>query len=223
VRQGPAARAAERTVAESVTRKGTQPSVVPSSVPPPTFLFIGESWTGQRGIFAIQDARTKASSWHQVGDKIGPYEIAGSRNGQLLVKANEQEFLVPLRGIAMEQKSQAPGFDATSTAQASATTIKVWVNGVGVEATPGQISPDLLNIYTDSKEALLHADVPENLKPMIDQALEATTVVHSDAKDGIRRSDLPPEISARMSDELLAKINAAVQKDPAVKDASGLK
>jgi hypothetical protein len=217
------AREPGRSVAAPASPPAVPHSAAPASLPPPTFLFVGESWSGPVGIFALQDPVTKASSWYQVGEKNGPYEIAGSRNGQLLVKANGQEFTVALRGISLQSTSSAPSVDAPSITQNGPSTIKVWLNGVGVEAAPAQMSPELLRIYTESKEALLRAEVPADLKPMIAQALEATTVVHSDAKSGLRRADLPPEVSAKMSDELIEKINAAVQKDPAVRNASGAK
>lgn len=195
-------------------RKAVYSGEVSSAIQAPTFFFVGESWVGKIGYFAIQDADTHASAWHRIGDRIGLYEIVGSRDGAVIVRANDQEYSIPLKGIQMTQTSPEQS-SMENKLPLVTPTIKVWANGVAVEATPDRMPPELLKAYTDSKEAMLAAKVPANLEPLIAQGLESTTVYLADGRNGLNRSDMPPEVSAQMSDETLAKINAEVRTDPA--------
>lgn len=176
---------------------------------PPPFLFTGVSWLGKNGFVALQDTRTQKSAWYRLGETIDRYELAGLKDGLLLVRIQGKEFLLPLKGIELTQAAGGPAQDVTATPPPSPT-IKVWVNGVGVEATPDKMPPEFLKAYNDSKEALLNAKVSKNLEPQIAQALDSKIVVVS-GPDGMKRSDFPPDLAAKLDDATLAKINAAIK------------
>lgn len=196
-----------------------QPVAIPGNVPPPTFLFVGETWVGKTGYFAIRDPVSTTSAWHRVGDKIGLYEIVGTGDGMLVVRAGDHEFSVLLRGLESHAENGTPPNDPKATAT-SAAPIKVWSNGMAVEAAPDRMPADFLKAYNDSKEALLNAKVSPDLEPMVAQALESNTVILGTAEDGFKRSDFPADISAKLSDDTLAKINAMIKAD---KDAASRK
>jgi hypothetical protein len=183
-------------------------------IAPPPFLFVGVSWLGKNGFVAIQEPNTHTSAWYRIGDKIDNYELSSLRDGLLLIRANGKEFQLPLMGIELTQVVSESVKEATAS-PLSSPTIKVWANGVGVEAGPNQMPPELLKIYNDSKEALLNAKVSKDIEPMIAQALESNVVVVSSSTDGVKRSDFPPELAAKLDDATLAKINADIKAHPA--------
>ena len=67
--------------------------------------------------------------------------------------------------------------------------------------------------FNDSKEALLKVrdKVSADIAPMVDQALESNNLVISSGKDGLKRSDFPPEMASKLDDATLTKINAAIK------------
>ena len=177
---------------------------------PPALVFIGETWVGKTGSFAILDTKSRSSAWYRVGDKIGDYEIVGLQGASLLIRSDHGSLLLPLSGIEISQSESAA---ANGNGPASGLTLTVWSDGRRVEATPDKMPPELLKSYNDSKEAMLSAKVPPELEPMIAQALDSKVVIVASGKDGFKRSDFPPEMSAKLDDATLAKINAALKPD----------
>jgi hypothetical protein len=178
---------------------------IPAPASPPTWVFVGETWVGKTGSFAILDTTSHSSAWYRAGDKIGDFEIVGLDGASLLIRSDSQSLLLPLSGIEIFQpESDASGGNGRD----SGMTLKIWSDGRGVEATPDQMPPELLKSYNDAKEAMLSAKVPPELEPMIAQALDSKVVIVASGKNGFKRADFPPEISAKLDDATLAKINA---------------
>lgn len=185
---------------------------IPIPPAPTTWVFVGEVWAGKTASFAIRDTASHSSAWYHVGDKIGNYEIIGLLGGSLLLRSGNQSLLLPLTGLEISR----PASDAASgNALEAKPTVTVWADGKGVEATADRMPPELLKMYNDSKEALLAVKVPAELEPMIAQALDSKVVVIASGKDGFKRSDFPADISAKLGDATLAKINAALKAPPA--------
>lgn len=216
-------------VRKSVAKDLPRPSQVDANATPvpPTFAWVGVTWVGPTGFFAIRDPEIGASVWHKIGDRIGNYEIVAYAEGALVVRAQAVEFRLQLSGIELpKDRGGVPSANTASFSAASGedATIKVWSGGIAVEAAPSKMPANLLAAYTESKEAMLKARVSADVEPMIAQALESSTVIVATGPDGIKRSDFPPEVAAKLNDDTLAKINADVKShEPALSNESARK
>ncbi len=214
----PAKPSGSRTVAkQDAATSSAKPSVeapgpARADIGPPQFHFVGLAQMGQASLVAIQDPATRKGAWHRIGDSVDHYELAGLQDGRLVVRASGTEYSIPLEGVEILQAAapspQPPG-PAVVADNPAPPMIKIWADGVGTETTPEKVPPELLRTYTNAKEAMLAAKVPPEYEGMLAQALESNTAYVASGPDGFKRSDFPPEIAAKLTDEALAQINAA--------------
>ena len=204
------------TVRVATERTSPAPARTPKpgsiDIAPTPFKFVGEMWIGKTSYFAVQDTERHTNAWYRAHDKIGDYEIVGLKDSALLLQSASRAVLLPLNGVRITQDENAVPPTTVPTMAEPPPTITMYIDGKRVEGTPSQLSPEQLKQFNDSKEALLKVrdKVSPDIAPMVDQALDSNTVIVS-GKDGLKRSDFPPEMAAKLDDETLAKINAAIK------------